>query len=220
MGSLTLRRAAAAFLIPLMALMAASPAASLMTDERERQMLAESGSGAWFYIRLLPGTEVRPEDGAAIATGTDRNLRLDYGRVSKTMGLLEIPPLPLLYFPQVYPNTFRIVNKTNVPITVGTRVITESVPGAKQMEDIVFAIPASSYIGAGFRQPSYTFVIPPHGQETVVTVVVTGSLVELIVGLLLFETFPVGDYGGYVRLSLEMEGRLDTVEVPVAVTVY
>lgn len=194
-------------------------ASAHFSGQRQETAIVQTGGGAWFYLQLLPGSPVQ-SSGMPTATGLNRSLALNYGQISSTMGLLDLPILGLLYEPALYAATFAIVNKSTVPITITTFIVHSSGPGAIPLGELLYAIPASQYSGTAGRAPTYTFTLQPASSVWVHSVIATGSLIRNVLGLLLFSPYPLGSYSGYVRLQVQYENHSEAILIPAAFTVY
>lgn len=203
----------------LLAAIAVLPASAQFSGARQQAATVQTGEGVWFYVQLLPGANVS-ESGLPIAAGFNRELVLDYGEVSSTLGLINLPILGLLYEPVAYAGTFVIVNKSAVPIEITTAVIHSHGPGSKPLGELLYLIPDSQYTGTGNRAASYTFTLPPGGTESMHSVIVTGSLVSNVLGLLVFSPFPTGSYNGFVQLQVHYGNGAEAINVPASLTVY
>lgn len=188
-------------------------------DMRQHTAIFSTGQSVWFYLQIMPGSAVH-SGLSPIASGQNQSLSLDYGSISSTLGLLNLPVLGLLYQPAEYPDTFRIYNKSTTTVTVTTTISHTSVPGNMALEELLYVIPASAYSGAANRMTSYTFSIPPGNSEAMHSVIITGSLVRNVLGLLLFSPFPIGAYTGHIRLHVQYDGQQTTLFVPAAMHVY
>ena len=209
----------ALLLAVLLAALAALPASGQFTGVRQQTATVQSGEGAWFYIQLLPGTGTQ-QGGAPIAAGFNRELQLAYGSISSTLGLIDLPILGLLYEPVVVISTFAIVNKSDVPVTITSSVVHGSGPGGKPQGELLYVIPAAQYTGPANRAASYTQTLAPGQSEHMHSVIVTGSLIRNVLGLLLFSPFPTGSYSGFVRLHVHYGSGSEAIDVPSSLTVY
>lgn len=203
----------------LLAALAALPASAQFSGLRQQEATVQSGVGVWFYIQLLPGTNTQ-QGGEPIASGFNRGLRLAYGSVSSTLGLIDLPILGLLYEPVVYSSTFTIVNKSAVPVTVTNSVVHGGAPGGKPLGELLYVIPASQYTGSANRAASYKLTLAPGQAEQAHSVIVTGSLIRNALGLLMFSPFPTGSYSGFVRLHVQYDSGAESIDIPASLTVY
>lgn len=203
----------------ILAMLGTLVAHARFNDIRQQEAVLSTGQSVWFYLHLLPGTAVQPGN-SPIASGRDQALVLDYGSISSTLGLLNLPVLGLLYQPAEYPDTFRIVNKSTTTVTITVTVAHTSGPGGMTLGELLYVIPASAYSSAANRLTTYTFSILPGNSETLHSVIVTGSLVRNILGLLLFSPFPIGAYSGQIRLDVQYDGQQTTLFVPTSLYVY